>query len=106
MGVGFSGTDQHVDIGPWSKDVMRISKINYVMQMIKKNFSVENGFGMVVTKIGFEVGSKKVFHFEGVSDRSILCKLRWGFGGWGFLGFWGFCFSYLLKVVPSYQSVF
>ena len=58
--------------------------MGFVIQMIKKVFSVENGFGMVVTKKGFEVGSKRVLHFEGVSDRTILCKLRWGFWGWGF----------------------
>ena len=75
MGVGFSGTDQHLELGAWNKDVMRISKMNIVMQMIKKVFSVENGFGMVVTKKGFEVGSKRVLHFEGVSGRSILGKI-------------------------------
>ena len=80
--------------------------MGFVMQMVKKVFSVENGFGMVVTKKGFEVGSKMVLHFERLSDRSILCKLRWGFGGWGFLGFWGFRSAYLLKVVLSDQSVF
>ena len=63
MGVGFSATDQHMDLGPWSKDVMRIWKIGFVMQMVKKVFSVEIGFGMVVTKKGFEVGSKRVLHF-------------------------------------------
>ena len=46
-----------------------------MMQTFKKVFSVENGFGMVVTKKGFEVGSKRVLHFEGVSDRSILGKI-------------------------------
>ena len=51
---------------------MRISKMYFVMQMVKKVFSVENGFGMVVTKKGFEVGSKRVLDFKGVSDRSIL----------------------------------
>ena len=54
---------------------MRISKKVFVMQMLKKIFSVENGFGMVVTKKGLEVGSKMVLHFEGLSDSSILCKL-------------------------------
>ena len=54
---------------------MRISKIVFVMQMLKKILSVENGFGMVVTKKGLEVGSKMVLHFEGLSDSSILCKL-------------------------------
>ena len=54
---------------------MRISKIGFVMQMVKKVFSVENGFGMIVTKKGFEVGSKRVLHFEGVSARIILGKL-------------------------------
>ena len=29
---------------------MRISKMGFVMQMVKKIFSVEIGFGMVVTK--------------------------------------------------------
>ncbi len=43
--------------------------------MVKKVFRVENGFGMVVTKKGFEVGSKRVLHFEGVSDRSNLGKM-------------------------------
>ena len=75
MGVGFCGADTPMDLGPWSEDAMRISKIGFVMQMFKKVFSVENGFGMVVTKKGFDVGSKRVLHFEGVSDRSILCKL-------------------------------
>ena len=56
------------------------------MQIAKKVFSVENGFGMVVTKKGLEFGSKSVLHFEDVGDRSILCNLRWGFGGWGFWG--------------------
>ena len=42
---------------------MRISKMGFVMQMVKKVFSVEIGFGMVVTKKGFEVGSKRVLHF-------------------------------------------
>ncbi len=72
MGVGFSRTDQHMDMGPWCRDVMRISKIGFVMQMFKKVFSVENGYGMVVTKKGFEVDSKRVFHFEGLNDRSII----------------------------------
>ena len=54
---------------------MRISKIGFVMQMVKKVFSVENGFGMVVSKIGFEASSKRVLHFEGVSVNSILGKL-------------------------------
>ena len=49
--------------------------MSFVMQMVKKVFSVENGFGMVVTKKGFKVGSKRVLHFEGVSDRCILWKL-------------------------------
>ena len=49
--------------------------MGFVMQIAKKIFSVENGFGMVVTKKGFEVCSQRVLHFEGVSDRSILCKL-------------------------------
>jgi hypothetical protein len=31
-------------------DVMRISKIGFVMQMLKKVFRVENGFGMEVSK--------------------------------------------------------
>ena len=48
-------------LGPWSEDVMMISKIGFVMQMFKKVFSFENGFGMVVTKKGFEVGLKKGF---------------------------------------------
>ena len=54
---------------------MRISKICFVMQMFKKVFCVENGFGMVVTKKGFEVGSKRVLHFVGLSDRRILGKI-------------------------------
>ena len=70
MGVGFCGADPNMDMGPWSKDVMRISKMGFVMQMVKKVFSVEIGFGMVVTKKGFEV-----MHFLGVSDRSILGKI-------------------------------
>ena len=49
--------------------------MGFVMQMLKKVFRVENGFGMVVTKKGFEVDSKRVLHFEGVSASSILCKL-------------------------------
>ena len=40
-----------------------------------KVFSVEIGFGMVVTKKGFEVGSKMVLHFISVSDSSILEKI-------------------------------
>ncbi len=75
MAVGFSVTHQHIDLGPWSVDVMRISKMDFVMKMLEKVFSIENGFGMVVTKKGFEVGSKRVLHFEGVSHRSILGKL-------------------------------
>ena len=51
---------------------MRISKMGFVMQMLKKVFSLENGFCMVVTRKGLEVGSKKVLHFEGASNRSIL----------------------------------
>ena len=50
-----------MDLGPWSEDAMRISNIGFVMQMFKKVFSVENGFGMVVTKKGFVVGLKKGF---------------------------------------------
>ena len=46
-----------------------------VMKMVKKIFRVENGFGMVFTKKGFEVGSKKVLHFVCVSDRSIFAKI-------------------------------
>jgi hypothetical protein len=45
------------------------------MKMVKKVFRVENGFGMVVTKKGFEVGSNWVLRIEGVSARSILGKL-------------------------------
>ena len=45
------------------------------MQMVKKVFSVENGFGMVVTKKGLEVGSKRVLHFVGLSDKSNLRKI-------------------------------
>ena len=75
MGFGFSCTDQHMDLGPWSKDVVRMSKIGFIIQMVEKVFRVENGFCMVVTKKGFEVGSKRVLHFEGVSDRCILLKL-------------------------------
>ena len=87
---------------------MRISKIGFVLQTIKKVFSVENGFSIVVTKKCFEVGSKRVLHIKGVSDRTILCKLRWGFGGWGWVwgSGWVFSSSYLLKVVRSDQSVF
>ena len=54
---------------------MSISKMGFVMQMLKKVFSVKNGFGMLVTKKGFEVGSKRVLHFLGVSDMSILGKI-------------------------------
>ncbi len=64
-----------LDLGPWSKDVMGISKMGLVMQMIKKVFRVENGFGMVVIKKGFEVDSKRVLSFVGLSDRSILGKI-------------------------------
>ena len=49
--------------------------MDFVMQMAKKVFSDENGFCKAVTKKGFEVVSKRVLHFEGVSDRRILCKL-------------------------------
>jgi hypothetical protein len=49
--------------------------MGFVMQMVKKVFSVENGFGMVVTKKGFEVGSKRLLHFISVSDSSILEKI-------------------------------
>ena len=49
--------------------------MGFVMQMLKKVFKVENRFGMVVTKKGFEVGSKRVLHFVGLSDRSILGKI-------------------------------
>ncbi len=73
MGVGFSESDRH--LRHWGKDVMGKSKMGFVMQMVKKVYSVENGFGMGVTKKGFEVGSKSVLHFKGVSDLSILCKL-------------------------------
>ena len=43
-------------------------------------------------------------HNDDLSDRNILFKLQWGFGGWGF---WvnEFHPSYLLKEVPSDQSV-
>ena len=58
-----------------SKVDMRISKMSFVMLVGKKVFSVETGFGMVVTKKGLEVASKRVLHFEGVSDRSIFGKL-------------------------------
>ena len=75
MGVGFCGADTPMDLGPWSDDAMRISKIGFVMQMFKKVFSIENGFGMLVTKKVFEVGPKRVLHFEGVSRWSILCKM-------------------------------
>jgi hypothetical protein len=75
MGVGFCGADPNMDMSPWSKDVMRISKMGFVMQMLKKVFSVENGFGMVVTKKGFEVGSKRVLQFVGLSEKSILGKI-------------------------------
>ena len=75
MGVGFCGADPDKDLGRWSKDVMRISKMGFVLQMVKKVFTVENGFGMGVTKKGFEVGSKKVLDFEGVSDKTVLCKI-------------------------------
>ena len=51
---------------------MRISKMGFVMQMVKKIFTYENGFCMLVTRKGLEAGSKRVLHFEGVSDRSIL----------------------------------
>ncbi len=49
--------------------------MGFVMQMLKKVFNVENGFGMVVTKKGFEVGSKRVLHFVGLTERSILGKI-------------------------------
>ena len=65
---------------------MRISKMGFVMQMLKKVFSLENGFCMVVTGKGLEVGSKNVLHFEGVSERRILsnsCDVLLGLG-WGF----------------------
>ena len=75
MGVGFCGADTLMYLGLCGKDVMGKSKMGFVMQIVKKVFSVENGFGMIVTKKGFEVGSKRVLHFEGVSDRSSLCKL-------------------------------
>ena len=64
MGVGFSGTDQHLEMGPWSKDVMRISKMNIVMQMIKKVFSVENGFGMVATKMVWRLAQKGFYSYK------------------------------------------
>ena len=54
---------------------MRISKIGFVTQMVKKVFSVENWFGMVATKKVLEVGSKRLLHFKGVSGRIILGKL-------------------------------
>ena len=54
---------------------MRISKMGFVMQMLKKIFKVEIRFGIVVTKNGWEVDSKKVLHFEGLSDSCILSKL-------------------------------
>ncbi len=58
---------------------MRISKIGFVLQTIKKVFSVENGFSKVVTKKCFVVGSKRVLHIKGVSDRTIAMGL-WGLG--------------------------
>ena len=70
--------------------------MGFVMLVGKKVFSVETGFGLVVTKKGLEVGSKKVLHFEGLSDKSILDKscdgvylgLGLGLGvGMGVLGF-------------------
>ena len=57
MAVGFCGTDPPIGFRPRSRYVMRISKMGFVMQMVKKVFSVEIGFGMVVTKKGFELGS-------------------------------------------------
>ena len=60
MAVGFSGTDPHIDLYPCSNVVLRISKMGFVMQMLIKVFRDENGFGMVVTKKGFLVGSKRV----------------------------------------------
>ena len=57
MGVGFCGADTLMDFGLSCKDVVGKSKMDFVMQMVKKVFSVENGFGMGVTKKGFEVGS-------------------------------------------------
>ena len=65
---------------------MRISKIDFVTQMAKKVFSVENGFGMEVTKKGLEVGSKRVLHFEDVGDRNSLVTCDGPFGV-GVLGF-------------------
>ena len=38
--------------------------MGFVMLVAKKVFSVETGFGMVITKNGLEVGSKRVLHFE------------------------------------------
>ena len=61
MGVGFCEADPHMDMGPWNKDVMRISKMGFVIEMVKKVFSVENGFGMVVTKKRFRGWLKKGF---------------------------------------------
>ena len=42
MGVGFYVDDPHMDLGPRSKEVMMISKMGFVMQMLKKVFSHEN----------------------------------------------------------------
>ena len=57
--------------------------MGFVMQLLKKVLRVENGFGMVVTKKGLEVETKRVLHFVGASDRSILGKILWGFFGVG-----------------------
>ena len=105
MGVGFCGVDPDKDLGRWSKDVMRISKMSFVLQMDKKVFTVKNGFGMRVTKKGFEVGSKKVLDLEGVSDRSFLLKLRSGFGGRGRVWGWGWVRVYAPHICSKYYQV-
>ena len=63
MGVGFCGADPDKELVCWSKDVLSISKMGFEMQRVKKVFPVENGFGMVVTKKGLELGPKSVLHF-------------------------------------------
>ena len=69
---------------------MRISKMYFVMQMLKKVFSVENGFGMVVTKKGLEAVSKKVCILKAkVTALFLVIVTAFGVGvlGVGFLGF-------------------
>ncbi len=57
--------------------------MGFVMQMLKNVFRVENGFGMVVTKKGLEVETKRVLHFVGVSDQEYSWKDMMGLFGVG-----------------------